>query len=74
MSRVIVLGGCGNVGIQAVKALVATKDFDEIVIADINVERADKYVEEIGDSRLSSLKVDLTHSAMITDTIKDAVR
>jgi saccharopine dehydrogenase (NAD+, L-lysine-forming) len=72
MSRVIVLGGCGNVGIQAVKALVATKDFDEIVIADINVERADKYVEEIGDSRLSSLKVDLTHSAMITDTIKDA--
>ena len=47
MSRVIVLGGCGIVGIQSVKALVATKDFDEIVFGDINVEKADKHVAEI---------------------------
>ncbi len=72
MSRVIVLGGCGIVGIQAVKALVATKDFDEIVIGDINVEKADKYVTEIGDPRLSSFKVDLTDPAMIKSAIKDA--
>lgn len=72
MSRVIVLGGCGIVGIQAVKALVSTKDFDEIVIGDINIEKADKYVSEIGDPRLSSFRVDLTNPAMIKDAIKDA--
>jgi saccharopine dehydrogenase (NAD+, L-lysine-forming) len=72
MSRVIVLGGCGIVGIQAVKALVSAKDFDEIVIGDINIEKADKYVAEIGDPRLSSFRVDLIDSAMIKDAIKDA--
>jgi saccharopine dehydrogenase (NAD+, L-lysine-forming) len=72
MSRVIVLGGCGIVGSQAVKALLATNDFDEIVISDINIEKADEYVTEIGDHRLSSLKVDLTDSEMIRDAIKDA--
>ena len=72
MSRVIVLGGCGIVGIQAVKALVSTKDFDEIVIGDINIEKADKYVSEIGDPRLSSFRVDLTAPEMIKDALKDA--
>jgi saccharopine dehydrogenase (NAD+, L-lysine-forming) len=72
MSRVIVLGGCGIVGSQAVKALLATNDFDEIVISDINIEKADEYVTEIGDHRLSSLRVDLTDSEMIRNAIKDA--
>ncbi len=72
MSRVIVLGGCGIVGIQAVKALVATNDFDEIVIGDINLEKANKYIEEIRDPRLSSYMVDLTDSKMIEEAIEAA--
>jgi len=72
MPRGIVLGGCGIVGIQAVKALVATNDFDEIVIGDIDLEKADEYVEEIGDSRLSSYRVDLTDSKMIKEVIRNA--
>jgi len=72
MPRVIVLGGCGIVGIQAVKALVTTNDFDEIVIGDIHLEKADEYVEEIGDSRLSSYRVDLTDSKMIKEVIRNA--
>jgi saccharopine dehydrogenase (NAD+, L-lysine-forming) len=71
MSRVIVLGGCGIVGIQAVKALLSTNDFDEVVIGDINIEKAKKYEDEIGDPRLSSTQVDLTNSEMISDAIKD---
>ncbi|MHA3962767.1 MAG: saccharopine dehydrogenase family protein [Candidatus Thorarchaeota archaeon SMTZ1-45] len=72
MPRVIILGGCGIVGIQAVKALVSTADFDEIVIGDINIEKADKYVVEIGDSRLSSIRVDLTEPELIKDAIEDS--
>jgi len=70
MSRVIVLGGCGIVGIQAVKALVVSKEFDEIIIGDINKELADKYVKEIGDPRLSSHWVDLKDAKMIVDAIE----
>ncbi|MFW9788939.1 MAG: saccharopine dehydrogenase family protein [Candidatus Thorarchaeota archaeon] len=71
MSRIIVLGGCGIVGIQAVKALVATKDFDEIVIGDINREKATEYVEEIDDPRVSAQIIDLSDSKQIKDAIKD---
>jgi saccharopine dehydrogenase (NAD+, L-lysine-forming) len=72
MSRVIVLGGCGIVGIQAVKALVSTKDFDEIVIGDIDSEKTNQHILEIGDPRLSSYKVDLTDSVQTKNAIKDA--
>jgi saccharopine dehydrogenase (NAD+, L-lysine-forming) len=72
MFRIVVLGGCGIVGTQAVKALVATDDFDEIIIGDINKEKADGYVAEMGDSRLDSAEVDLTDLSMIKEVIKDA--
>ena len=71
MSRVIVLGGCGIVGIQAVKALVSSKEFDEVVIGDINLKLADKYVEELGDHCLSSHLVDLTDPKMIKNAVQD---
>ncbi len=71
MSRVIVLGGCGIVGSQAVKALVSTNDFDEIVIGDINLEKANNYVSEIDDPRLSAVGVDLTVSQMVKDAVRD---
>ncbi|MFX1561578.1 MAG: saccharopine dehydrogenase NADP-binding domain-containing protein, partial [Promethearchaeota archaeon] len=72
MSRIIVLGGCGIVGNQAVKALATSNEFDEIVIGDVNIKLANKYVREIGDSRLSSHLVDLTDSKMIVDAIKSS--
>ena len=53
MSRIVVLGGCGIVGTQAVKALVATNDFDEIIIGDIAVgaESTAQVIQKIGDNR-----------------------
>lgn len=72
MARVVVLGGCGSVGIQAVKALISTTDFEEIVIGDINVEKAEEYIDELGDPRLSSVRVDLTVPPMIKDVIRDS--
>ncbi len=72
MTRVTILGGCGSVGYQAVKAVVSTKDFDEIIIGDINYEKAEMCVEELNDPRLAAIKVDLTDSTMIKETIKDS--
>ncbi|MFX1560471.1 MAG: saccharopine dehydrogenase family protein, partial [Promethearchaeota archaeon] len=40
------------------------------VIGDVNIKLANKYVREIGDSRLSSHLVNLTDSKMIVDAIK----
>ena len=44
--RVIVLGGSGVVGSIAVKTLSAFSDFSEVVIGDINTERANEIIKD----------------------------
>jgi len=58
MAKVIVLGGCGQVGSVAVRTLVVSDDFSEVVIGDFNIERAHELVAEIGSDKLSAVKVD----------------
>ena len=38
--RILVLGGAGFIGSEAVKNLVKTSDFSETVIGDIDLEKA----------------------------------
>lgn len=70
MSRVTVLGGCGVVGTVAVKTLISSGEFSEIVIGDINLQKANECVSEIGDECLSSFKVDASNPAAIKEAIK----
>ena len=70
MSRIIVLGGCGVVGTVAVKTLVSVGDFSEIIVGDINLEKANECVEAIGDECLSTFKVDASDPAAIKEAIK----
>ena len=72
MSRIIVLGGCGVVGTIAVKTLVSAGDFSEIIVGDINLEKANECVEAIGDECLSTFKVDASDPAAIKEAIKDS--
>ncbi|MFW9841783.1 MAG: saccharopine dehydrogenase family protein [Candidatus Thorarchaeota archaeon] len=69
MSRITVLGGCGVVGTVAVKTLVAVGDFSEIVVGDINLEKANECVEAIGDECLSSFQVDASDPTAIKEAI-----
>jgi saccharopine dehydrogenase (NAD+, L-lysine forming) len=48
MAKVVVLGGCGAVGTIAVKTLARQDTFSEVVIADINLKRAEKLAASIG--------------------------
>ena len=70
MSRVTVLGGCGVVGTFAVKTLVSSGDFSEIIVGDINIEKANECVATIGDECLSSFQVDASDPAAIKKAIK----
>ncbi|MFW9925782.1 MAG: saccharopine dehydrogenase family protein [Candidatus Thorarchaeota archaeon] len=70
MSRITVLGGCGVVGSVAVRTLVSAGDFSEIVIGDIDLQKANECVAEIGDECLSSFKVDASDPAAIKEAIK----
>jgi saccharopine dehydrogenase (NAD+, L-lysine-forming) len=70
MARVVVLGGCGTVGTVAVRTLAGMDDFSEIVIADINYEKAQQRVSEIGGACSDAIQVDATDP----QSIKNAIR
>lgn len=56
--RVVVLGGAGDMGAEAVRDLVKFSDFDMIVIADRDLDAAKRLSESLGDPRVSVEKVD----------------
>ena len=71
MSKVVVLGGCGAVGRHSVRTLAYSKDVDEVVIADINLEIATKMAEELGP-KVTAMKVDANNAESIRSVIKGA--
>ncbi len=68
MAKIIVLGGCGAVGSNAVKTLVRDNTFSEVAIGDSNVEKAERMAEDLGPGVISR-KFD----ALDIDSCKDAI-
>jgi len=66
--KVLVLGGCGAVGSNAVKTLVKTDTFSEVVIGDFNMEKAQEMAAQMGN-KLSATQVDATDR----DSIRKAI-
>lgn len=66
--KAIVLGGCGAVGSNAVKTLVKTETFSEVVIGDFNVKKAEQMVAETGGN-LSAVNMDATNRTSIGKAI-----
>jgi len=60
--RVVIVGGCGAMGSETTRDLVATSDFDEIAIADLSLERAQALADELNAparrTRVSAVQVD----------------
>ncbi len=56
--KILALGGAGAVCQHATRDLAAFSDFDQIVIGDYNLAAANDLVAEIGDPRVSAIKVD----------------
>ncbi|TFF93621.1 MAG: saccharopine dehydrogenase [Promethearchaeota archaeon] len=70
MSKVIVLGGCGVVGSVVVNILNKSPDFSEIIIADINIEKAKEMSSEMGE-KVGFKKVDANDKLSIKNAIKE---
>ncbi|MCP4677169.1 MAG: saccharopine dehydrogenase [Deltaproteobacteria bacterium] len=71
MTKVVVLGGCGAVGSVAVKTLAGQEIIDEIVIGDINMNRADQIIQECKSEKISAIQVDVTDVGSIKEAISD---
>ena len=69
MSKVIVLGGCGAVGSVAVRTLAAQKVFSEVVIGDINRQRAETILSSSSPAPISFTQLDAEHPESIGQAI-----
>lgn len=64
--KILVLGGCGAMGSETSRDLAKTgKEFSEIAIADIDLERARKLAGELGQ-HVTAHKVDMNDEAALT--------
>jgi lysine 6-dehydrogenase len=68
--RVIVLGGCGEMGSEATRDLARTSEFEEIVVADLNLEKARALAEELGGGRVRAEKVDASDEQALSEQLK----
>lgn len=57
--RILCLG-CGAMGKVAIRDLAQHSDFEEIIVADRDVEKTEEYVRELGDRRLKVEFADVT--------------
>jgi len=70
MAKVMVLGGCGAVGSVAVKTLAAQEMFTQVVIGDMNMDKAEELISQLGSGKVSAVKVDAGDSQSIKDAIQ----
>src|SRR5436309_11586624 len=68
--RIMVLGGCGAMGSEATRDLAQTSDFEEIVIADADLSRAQSLADELGGGRVRAIHADARDEAALTETLR----
>jgi len=68
--KIIVLGGCGAMGSEATRDLAQTSDFEEIVIADADLKRAQDLATELGGGRLRAIEIDAANEAALTGALR----
>jgi len=72
MAKVIVLGGCGAVGSVAARTLASAGDFSEVIIGDINIEKAKAFASSFGTKNVRAVKVDAADPQSTRDAIRGA--
>ena len=68
--KVVVLGGAGDMGSEAVRELIKFTGVKQVTVADINTEAAEKLASAIGDKRVAVEKVDATSHLDLVGVIK----
>jgi lysine 6-dehydrogenase len=68
--RIIVLGGCGEMGSEVSRDLAQTSEFEEIVIADLDLPKARGLAEELGDGRVRAVQADARDEQALAETFK----
>ncbi|MHA2208733.1 MAG: saccharopine dehydrogenase family protein [Candidatus Thorarchaeota archaeon] len=69
--RIAVLGGPGLMGRAIVRDLIESKDVSQVLVADINLEKAEELVDQYNSKKLDSVKADVSKPDDLAQRIKD---
>ncbi|HEA66788.1 MAG TPA: hypothetical protein ENI07_08215 [Desulfobacterales bacterium] len=70
MKKILVLGGVGAMATETTIDLVKTSDFEEIMVADINLKKVKNFIQKLGDKRLKADKIDAEDITKMADLMK----
>ena len=70
--RILVLGGAGAMGMVTVRDLAESPEVSEVIIGDVNMEKARKVAEWAGKEKISIRKVDISSMESLIPAMKDA--
>jgi len=69
--RILVLGGAGAMGMVTVRDLAETSEVSEVIIGDVNLEKAEKIAEWAGKEKVSIRKVDISNIESLASAMKE---
>jgi saccharopine dehydrogenase-like NADP-dependent oxidoreductase len=70
--RIVVLGGCGAQGSFATRDIVRRGVFDEVVVADLDIEAANRFAQALASPNVSTRRVDVLDKKSLMAGIQDA--
>ncbi len=70
MAKIVVLGGAGAMGQITVQDLASTAKDTDIVIADIDLDKANKILEGLDNPRVTALKADIKSRQSLVSVLK----
>jgi saccharopine dehydrogenase-like NADP-dependent oxidoreductase len=70
MKRVLVLGGVGAMATETTTDLIETSDFDEIVVADINIEKVKAFIQRFSKPCLRAAQIDAENISEMANIMK----
>jgi len=69
--KILALGGSGSMGQVAVKTLLAGSYFDQLIVADVNLERANSFVRSLKDERVSAQPIDVQDTKALEELMSN---
>ncbi|MDJ0847965.1 MAG: saccharopine dehydrogenase NADP-binding domain-containing protein [Myxococcota bacterium] len=70
--RLLALGGCGGMGVFAVRTALRDELWADVVIADLDGGRADRFARECGDPRVRARILDASDPAALDAALADS--
>lgn len=71
MQKILVLGGVGAIANETTRDLVQTSQFDEIVVADIDLDKVETLCQELKDPRLKAVQINADNISEMANLMKE---